>query len=348
MVLKKKTEKQKDFVKPKLKVGKSKAKAGNYTDTSFVAKRVVLPQQSVNKKAAGKQSEEEQLGRYISLFRHHSANTRKEALNYIEKHLPSNPSQYKDIISNSLPLMSDESPAVRNALMGLLSACGQKQSGLIELHLRPIVLFIHLAMTNIRTPVRNSSTKFLTLLVDTAPLPFVRLFFVRTMRSFFTLMAWSVAGDKKSVALGLSGGSNLDESMNKAKIQHLFSLRRYLQVALFPIDEETHSGGASAVSGIHPQTGKYLLASRSQPFSHLNLFYQDLGRNSRSNDLPFSFQDLDSISTDDLETRRKVMADIFRAPMMKNLRGLIKEGGEIGREANSCVNLITELFDGTT
>lgn len=35
---KKKKEKQKDFQKPKLKVGKTKAKAANFTDTSFKSK----------------------------------------------------------------------------------------------------------------------------------------------------------------------------------------------------------------------------------------------------------------------------------------------------------------------
>lgn len=35
---KKKKEKKKDFQKPKLKVGKAKAKAANFTDTSFKSK----------------------------------------------------------------------------------------------------------------------------------------------------------------------------------------------------------------------------------------------------------------------------------------------------------------------
>ncbi|KAL4794904.1 hypothetical protein BDV19DRAFT_364112 [Aspergillus venezuelensis] len=35
---KRKKEKQKDFVKPKLKVGKAKGKPENFTDTSFKSK----------------------------------------------------------------------------------------------------------------------------------------------------------------------------------------------------------------------------------------------------------------------------------------------------------------------
>jgi pre-rRNA-processing protein IPI1 len=37
---KKKKEKKKDFQKPKLKVGKAKAKAANFTDTSFKSKGI--------------------------------------------------------------------------------------------------------------------------------------------------------------------------------------------------------------------------------------------------------------------------------------------------------------------
>ena len=41
---KKKKEKQKDFQKPKLKVGKTKAKPANFTDTSFKSKGKYIPQ----------------------------------------------------------------------------------------------------------------------------------------------------------------------------------------------------------------------------------------------------------------------------------------------------------------
>lgn len=39
---KRKKEKKKDFAKPKLKVGKTKPKAANYTDTSFKAKCMTI------------------------------------------------------------------------------------------------------------------------------------------------------------------------------------------------------------------------------------------------------------------------------------------------------------------
>ena len=39
---KKKKEKKKDFQKPKLKVGKAKTKAANFTDTSFKSKGIYV------------------------------------------------------------------------------------------------------------------------------------------------------------------------------------------------------------------------------------------------------------------------------------------------------------------
>lgn len=41
---KKKKEKKKDFQKPKLRVGKTKAKPANFTDTSFKSKGTSIPQ----------------------------------------------------------------------------------------------------------------------------------------------------------------------------------------------------------------------------------------------------------------------------------------------------------------
>ncbi|KZZ96372.1 hypothetical protein AAP_01145 [Ascosphaera apis ARSEF 7405] len=48
---KRKNEKKKDFQKQKLKVGKTKPKPSNYTDTSFKAKSIVLNQQSLSTSA---------------------------------------------------------------------------------------------------------------------------------------------------------------------------------------------------------------------------------------------------------------------------------------------------------
>lgn len=144
----KKAEKQKDFTKAKLKVGKTAAKADNHTDTSFTAKTISLPNQSLNKKQATSalstsKREEVDLTHQLSLTKHHSSDTRKEILNQIQQHLPSNPSLYKQILTSIIPLILDQSQKVRNALMALFSACAKKQPGLLDLHLRSIILFIH-------------------------------------------------------------------------------------------------------------------------------------------------------------------------------------------------------------
>ena len=143
----KRKEKQKDFAKAKLKVGKTAQKPDNYTDTSFKSKTISLPNQSIasssNYGASSGASRSllstgpslAVLTHQLSLTKHHSSNTRKEVLNYLQTHLPENPSYYKNIMTSILPLILDEDKEVRKALISLLSAIFAKQPGLIDLHL---------------------------------------------------------------------------------------------------------------------------------------------------------------------------------------------------------------------
>lgn len=166
MSKRKKTEKQKDFAKKKLKVGKTAAKADNHTDTSFTAKTISLPNQSLNKKNAPVKSSslsnntnvtklaDVDLTHHLSLLKHHSLTTRKEVLTYIETHLPTNsPSTYKQIIQSCVPLISDESLSTRLLLVQLFNACAKARPGLLDLHIKTLILFIHSAMTNIQPPM---------------------------------------------------------------------------------------------------------------------------------------------------------------------------------------------------
>ncbi|PBP28336.1 pre-rRNA-processing protein IPI1 [Diplocarpon rosae] len=79
--MRKKKEKKKDFQKPKLRVGKTKAKADNFTDTSFRAKSIVLNQQSLTTTAP---SPAHQLNHYLSLASSSKSDSqRKDAMSYL-------------------------------------------------------------------------------------------------------------------------------------------------------------------------------------------------------------------------------------------------------------------------
>lgn len=347
----KKAQKQKDFIKPKLKVGKTAAKPDNHTDTSFVAKAISIPNQSLNKKVTSEKKQEVDLSHHLSLTRHHSDITRKEVLGYIELHLPSNPSLYKDIMTSIIPLIIDQSQNVRNALVSLLEECAKNQLGLLDLHIRAITLFIHLAMSHIKPDIRNTSTKFLKVLIDYAAESLVRSYFVKTLKSYFTLLSWTLNNDKKAVSLAITTSSSIGGSNKKARIHHISILKAFLSAALFPIGTSETKVDYSEIKMIHPQSYKYVMPTNPQAFASLKLFIQeipklkvaDIEQDSRRDDNSFSIADLDTVSTEDLDTRRKVMADVFMTPIIRNLKNLIKEGGEVGREAHSCMKVVEQL-----
>lgn len=334
MSKKKKTEKQKDFAKAKLRVGKSKAKPDNHTDTSFVARAISLPHQSIAPRSD--QDAEKNFVHQLSLTKHHSSTTRKEVLKSLQQNLPSNPSLYKPLLTSIMPLVHDSSQLVREELAVLLKKCAESQPGLLDLHITAVILFVHSAMSHIQPEVRASSTRFLDIVLQHAPEALSRSYFVKTLRSFFTIMAWNLRDDKTSVSLAVTTSSSLGGASKRARVGHVAVLQHFLQSTLF------HSAPESppvAVSYIHPQTSRYLLPVVSHPYALLKLFAPETPK---SDDM-YALATLESMATDDLDTRRKIVGDIFLEQLVKNLGNLVKEGGDIGRESRSCLALLEKL-----
>ncbi|KAK6204976.1 Rix1 complex component [Scheffersomyces amazonensis] len=363
----KRTEKQKDFVKAKLKVGKTAKKPDNYTDTSFTAKTISLPNQSIQSRVSNAGSSSTSSGsasqtdidltHQLSLTKHHSSSTRKEVLLYIQNHLPANnPSLYKQIVASTVPLILDTSMQVRTQLISLLTECANKQPGLLDLHIRSIILFIHSAMTHIQPEIRNSASKFLAILIEHAPSSLVKSYFIKTLRSYFTLMSWTLTTDKKSVSLAITTSSTIgNSSVKKARSHHVSILKSFLNASLFIEEQKNNDIDEENVILTHPQSLKYLVPTTSQPFTSLKLFTADMPRrqisstdkesmnSGSSDDGKFHIADLDTLSTEDISTRRKIIIDIFLHPLTKNLNNLIKEGGEVGKEAKGCLTVLEKL-----
>lgn len=349
MSKRKKAEKAKDFAKKKLKVGKTAAKADNHTDTSFKSKTISLPKQGLTRKN-DTDSQEPDLAHHLSLTKHHANTTRKEVLNFIELHLPSNPTMYKNILMATIPMVHDQSQMVRTALVSLLEKCAEKQPGLLELHLRSTVLFIHSAMTHIQPDIRNNSSKFLQVLLNHASAALVKSYFVKTMKSYFNVLSWTLSDDKKSLSLAVTTSSSVGGSTKKARISHLAVLKQFLTKALF--EEKRDDDNDEGIISVHPMTERYLIPTDiPQPYEPLNLFvtvgHARLDPSTKGlkeiDDGTFSVKDLDTISAEDLLTRRKVTMDVFYQPMVKNLQSLITEGGEVGKEANGIIALLEKL-----
>lgn len=340
----KKKEKKKDFQKRKLRVGKTAARADNHTDTSFTAKTISLPSQSLAKKPdSDAVTEQVDLTHHLLLTKHHAAATRKEVLLYIQNHLPSNPSLYKQILTLTVSLVTDQSNGVRLAFVSLLAACAQKQPGLLELHMRSIVLFVHSAMSHIQGDIRGTSSAVLKVLVDHAAPALVKGHFVKTLRSYFSLMSWTLSGDKKAVSLAVNTSAALGGASKKARVAHLTVLQKFLDAALFESTQEQPSAiDWTTTSTIHPQTSRFMLPSNPQAYAPLKLFYHELPSNRIEDDGDvedgaYSLRDIDNVSTEDQATRRKILHDVFLGPLKKNLTNIVREGGEAGKEANSCL-----------
>lgn len=350
---KKRAEKKKDFQKTKLRVGKTAAKPDNYTDTSFTAKSISLPNQTISKPKQGvtkvteNASADIDISHHLQLTKHHLASTRKEVLLFIETHLPSNSATYKQILTTTLSLLTDQSESVRLAFISLLSACADRQPGFLQLHMRSIILFIHSAMTHIRTDVRATSTKALDVLVTKAPAALISGFFVKTLRSFFSLLSWTLSEDKKAVSFAVNTTASLGNITKKSRAQHLAVLYRLLDAALFSDESKSSSTNWAQCSIVHTQTPQFMLPQTPQAYTQLNLFVEDLpslqvasGASGRD---VYSLTDVDAVSTEDLGTRRKIVADVFLNPLRKNLTATTRDGGEIGTEANKCLLLLSKL-----
>ncbi|KAL6454553.1 IPI1 Pre-rRNA-processing protein IPI1-1 [Candida maltosa Xu316] len=342
----KKKEKQKDFAKAKLKVGKTAQKPDNYTDTSFKAKTISLPNQSIasnsplNSSSSGSSTSNGPslavLTHQLSLTKHHSANTRKEVLIYLQTHLPPNPSYYKNIMTN-------EDKPVRTALMTLLKAIAHKQPGLIDLHLRSMILFILSAMSHIVPNIRTTSTHFLKIVVEHSHGNLLNSYFVKIMRNWFVLMGWNMnEQDSKSRSVAVTNLSlnSMNANSKLARIGHLQNLNSFLSKTL-QFETSQESNEVKVEVSIHPQSYRYLLTETIQPYQPLKLYVNEFkSENTAVNGNGVSLLDLNAMSTEDLDTRKKIMIEVFKPLLLKNLNAFVKEGGDIGREANNCISII--------
>ncbi|KAL1891754.1 rRNA processing protein [Sporothrix stenoceras] len=208
---KKKKEKQKDFQRPKLKVGKTKAKAANFTDTSFRTKSITVNQQSLTEEAPDPAVQ----------FRHNlslastsrSDNQRRDALAYLTNHLSSasgggsgrqganagnsnsgntNPAGTAGLLNRLLPLISDPAGPVRAQLLKLFRVLPASE-------VRPaagkILLYIRAGITNLSSAVRDDALGALEWLLDVAGDELVACpgGWLKTLNGLGAMMGWVAA-----------------------------------------------------------------------------------------------------------------------------------------------------------
>lgn len=335
--VRKKKEKQKDFQKAKLKVGKTKAKPSNHTDTSFVAKAISLPNQSIG--GARNVDAEIDLIKRLSLTKHHANQTRKETLIYIEQHLPSEPTLYKQILTAVVPLIIDQSRSVREALVSLLLKAADIQPNLMELHARSVILYIHSAMTHISSDIRNDSVKFLDILIKHGRDSLVRSAWVKTLKAYFSILAWTLNESKQSVSLAITT-SSVTKTSSKSKAGILDSFVKFIKAGV----EDEQLDPEQIKITVHHLTGKYLIPSTPQPFAQLKLFHRPEATTKNKNTTDQTI-DLNTISCEDSKTRTKVLVEFFVPQIKKHVGNVIKEGGEQGKAARSLEKLCENVLE---
>ncbi|THV04867.1 hypothetical protein K435DRAFT_648461 [Dendrothele bispora CBS 962.96] len=185
---KRRKEKAADFAKAKLKLGKGKQTASNVIDTSFKARSIALPSQSI---AVDRDDETPTTRRkltfddLISNLKHHNAGSKRDALFGLKELLDG----YWELTEEVLPtllnatvkLISDEDASVRKALITLfswllprapkviLSSHMYATQNILTPHAPLLLLFVTSAQTHIFPEIRIDAVRLLNVLLEYIP-----------------------------------------------------------------------------------------------------------------------------------------------------------------------------------
>ncbi|KAF9998927.1 hypothetical protein BGZ65_005642, partial [Modicella reniformis] len=192
---KRKKEKNADFKKTKLKVGKKKAVADNFTDTSFKSKAISLPSQSIShdKTALLTNARNVTFAELMTQLKHYSPNTRKDALlglrDLFHRHPHLLPLHLGTLLNSVVRLLIDDSSIVRKALQSFLGEF------IPVLHPRDVHPFLPLlvvytcsAMTHILEDIREDALKFMDLWVAAGGQLVVNGFWDKILPNYVSLL----------------------------------------------------------------------------------------------------------------------------------------------------------------
>ncbi|KAF4624402.1 hypothetical protein G7Y89_g13768 [Cudoniella acicularis] len=304
--------------KPKLKVGKTKPKADNFTDTSFRAKSIVVNQQSLTTSAPSSSS---QFAHYLSLASSSKSDTqRRDALSYLTTQLSSQPVNAAMLLPTSillpklLPLILDGSSAVRTQLLKFLRLLPPED---ISDRAEQVLLYTRAGMTHLAAEIRVDAVTVLEWLLEVAKEDVVTCpgGWVKTLKSFMSMMGWAASSgsSKWTSASKASFGKT-----GKAFPRQVLVLAQFLKVGLVESESESHT---AAGSGLFPlcDVARHMIPTRSNAFAHLNLFG--------------SSRDEEGEMYIDREDRQRVFQKRFQVAVDVGVANAKKEAGEAGRAA---------------
>ncbi|KAF5313058.1 hypothetical protein D9619_003241 [Psilocybe cf. subviscida] len=174
---KKRKEKVADFSKAKLKLGKGKKAANNAIDTSFKARSIVLPSQSIN---VDKNDAEPITRRQLTFadltshLKHYNVGQRKDAILGLRELFDANwellESCLTALVNSIVRLIGDEDTGVRKQLLAFWSWMLPKipPEDLLP-HAPLLLLFTTSAQTHIFPEIRIDAIRFLNVLLECIP-----------------------------------------------------------------------------------------------------------------------------------------------------------------------------------
>ncbi|KAI0715228.1 hypothetical protein C8Q76DRAFT_618591 [Earliella scabrosa] len=174
---KKKKDKAADFTKAKLKLGKGKQTPSNAVDTSFKARSIALPTQSIAlEKITDAPSTKRRLtfDALIAHTKHYNASTRRDAVlglrELLEVHSELISAQLTTLINNCVRLIGDEDANVRKALLSFFGwLFHQVPHDELIPHSPVLLLFTTSAQTHIFPEIRIDAVRFLDIFLDHIP-----------------------------------------------------------------------------------------------------------------------------------------------------------------------------------
>ncbi|MCJ1250369.1 rRNA processing protein [Trapelia coarctata] len=327
--VKKKKDKQKDFQKPKLRVGKTKPQAANFTDTSFKSKAILLNQQSLTTSAPSSLT---QFTHHVSLLSSKSDGQRRDSLSYLTSAIASRRIEspleqpVSVLLPKLLPLFLDGSNGVRNQLLKLLRVLPPAD---IAAHGEKLLIYIRAGMTHLAADIRISAMDILAWALDVAGEALVSGAggWVKTLKCFLTMLGWS-NGDTNASWSTSSASFSKAGSGGKTLTRNLNVLGLFLRTGLAKHDENESPECPNFPLSHVPY---HSLPKRSNCFAHLNLFGPT--------------RDEESEMYEDREERQKIFSGRFRQAYQRGLESAKHEGGEVGRAAASLTRFLSETVD---
>ncbi|KAJ4486240.1 hypothetical protein J3R30DRAFT_3445394 [Lentinula aciculospora] len=242
---KRRKEKAADFAKAKLKLGKGKQLPSNAIDTSFKARSIALPSQSI---AIEKDDNAPTTRRKLSLddllvnLKHHNPGARKDSIFGFRELFHA----HWELIDSSLPILfnatvriiGDEDASVRKALLAFYSWLIPRipKEDLIP-HASLILLFTSSAQTHIFPEIRIDAVRFLNIFLGYFPEIIISGWDTsinshgnRVLEGYLgVLSAGTITGDAEGPPVATSTASVMLTSASKLVV--LQSLSRFLEAA---------------------------------------------------------------------------------------------------------------------